>query len=384
MKIVLDTIPLIYSNGADRRTTYHLFRELFLNDSYNSYALFCIDRRRREDRYASLIEQKRIPVYTVPLPVRTLRWAWSHLAWPKLERISGPADLYHVAGIIAAPTHRAKVLVTIRGIVAEVIPEYLPADKVRRLKKVLREAMRHADYYLAVSEKTKQDMVSCLGINPDSIFVCPHGVDPQFKPISDRKAVFGFLKKKFRIVNPYVLYVGAIGYHKNVQGILQAYRLLREKGCRSHDLVLAGFPDSAWDYAAQFIGRFGMEPHIHLTGPIAQEIDELTCLYNGADCFVFPSFYEGWCSPPVEAMACGTPVIASNCSSLPETAGDAACLVDPHDPEEISNRIEDILTQRDFRDKLIEKGFRRAADLNWRASALNLMEIYRTIEGRAE
>lgn len=382
MKIVLDTIPLIYSNGADRRTTFNLYRELLKQDLCNEYSFLCIDRKKRQDRYAALLEQQSIPVYKVNLPVRVLRWSWSNLNWPKLENVADAADLYHVAGIMAPPTKKAKVLVTIRGIVAEVIPEYIQVDKVKRLKKVLREAMRRADYYLAVSEHTKKDMVTFLGLNPDAIFVCSHGVDPKFKMLPDRRVLFKILKRRFRIVNPYILYVGAIGYHKNIRGILQAYYMLREKGLKSHDLLLVGAPDSAWQYSQDFIAKHGLHNYVHLLGEFHQETDDLTYLYNGAACFLFPSFYEGWCSPPMEAMACGTPVIASNRSSIPETVGDAACLINPDDPEELSSRIQLVLRDNDLRNQLIEKGFRRISKLNWSDSALRLIDIYKTIEGQ--
>lgn len=380
MKIVLDTIPIIHSNGADRRTTYNLYRALLQDDLENEYSFLCIDRKKREKRYSGLLEEKPVAVFKVPLPVRTLAWAWSNLNWPKLENLASAADLYHVAGIMAPPTQKAKVLVTIRGIVAEVIPELIQMDKVRSLKKVLRQAMEKADYYLSVSEATKQDMVTFLGINPDAIFVCPHGVDPIFRILPDRKTLFKILKTRFRVVNRYILYVGAIGHHKNIKGILKAYCILRKMGLKSHDLLLVGPPDSAWHYSKSFIDRHNLRHHVHLLGYLQQETDDLTYLYNGADCFVFPSYYEGWCSPPMEAMACGTPVIASNRSSIPETVGDAASLIDPDEPEEISGQIQLVLQNHDLRNQLIEKGLRRTSQLNWKDSALRLIDIYKTIE----
>lgn len=380
MKIVLDTIPIIYSEGADHRTTLNLYRELLKSDERNEYALFCIDRFDRIHRYKDLLAVRPVPIHTVPTPARIMEWAWNITGWPRLEQITGKADLYHVSGILAPPTKRAKVLVTVHGIVAEVIPERLPKERVEVLRKVLRLAMRRADYYLAVSESTRQDMVKHLSLDPANIYVVHHGVDPIFRPIQDRRSLEERLKKRFGIARPYILFVGAIGHHKNVMGILEAYRLLRAAGLTTHDLYLAGPPDSAWLEAGAFANRHGLGEHIHLTGQIKQEGEDLTDLYNGADCFVFPSYYEGWCSPPVEAMACGTPVIASNRSSIPETVGEGALLVDPDDHSDICQKLIDILTDESRRNTLIKRGFKRVSELGWRQSALDLIEVYKKLE----
>jgi glycosyltransferase involved in cell wall biosynthesis len=356
----------MYSNGADYRTTLNLYRRLIRNDSKNKYSLLCIDKNNHKSKCREILDEKSLEVYEIKMPVRVVNWAWTKLNYPKLERITGDADLYHVAGIYAPPTKKAKILVTIRGIVAEVIPEYLQSAKVKILKKVLRQAMNRADFYLAVSESTKNDMINYLGVDRNKIFVSPHGVDPRFKIIDNRPALKKYLIKKYDIKKPYILYVGAIGHHKNIKKILEAYLVLSPNVVKSHDLLLVGPPDSAWNYAKQFIDKYNMRNNIRLMGQIAPESKELTYLYNGADCFIFPSFYEGWCSPPMEAMACGTPVIASNRSSIPETVGDAACLINPYDVDDISNKLELILYDNIRRDKYVKKGLQRVKKLTLR------------------
>lgn len=380
MKIILDTIPLIYSDGADHRTTLNLYRELLQLDKHNQYAFLSIDRHIRRISYKELLEINKIPVYRIFSPVRVIQWSWNMFSWPKLEYITGKADLYHVSGIIAPPTRHAKVLITIRGIVAEVIPDLLPKERVKTLKKVLRDAMQRADYYLAVSETTKQDMVRLLGINAGIIHVVSHGVDPCFKYLHDRNALAERLQKRFKIFRPYILFVGSIGFHKNVMGILNAYRLLRMNRITNHDLWLVGSPDSAWEEAKKFITEHDLNGFVHMPGFMAQYDQNLIDLYNGAACFVFPSYYEGWCSPPMEAMACGTPVIASNRSSIPETVGSAALLVDPDDHCDISEKMASILENTQLREDLKIKGFTRVTQLQWTDSARRLIEVYKKIE----
>lgn len=380
MKIVLDTIPLIYGTGAAHRTTYNLYQELLRLDKRNEYVFLHIGRHPKRIPYSAILDENQIPVYKIFSPIRLIKWAWDNLGWPKLEQITGDIDLYHVAGIITPAIRKAKVLVTIRGIVAEVIPELLPPERVKRLQKVLRNAMARADYYLAVSETTKKDMIKHLGVNSDIIYVVPHGVDPVFRYIPDRNSLSKRLKREFNIVRPYILYVGAIGRHKNVMGILNAYRLLRDRGYANHDLLLVGPPDSASQEARDFIRKNNLQNWVVMAGQLRQDTQELTDLYNGADCFLFPSYYEGWCSPPIEAMACGTPVVASSRSSIPDTVGEAALLVDPDDPQALADKTALLLEDKDLRAELIEKGLQRAAELNWRSSALQLIEVYKKIE----
>lgn len=379
MNIVLDTVPLIYGQGAGRRTTFHLYKELLSLDCEDHFQFLCIARQNRRSFYQELLAIRESTVREIRLPFRVMDWAWNRLSWPTLEGLMGEVDLYHVTGIHPPPTRRAKVLVTIHGIVAEVIPELLPKTKVLALREVLRSAMKRADYYLAVSKTTKEDMVKHLEIAPDRIYVVPHGVDSTFHTPVDRPALEKRLKDRFGLIDPYILFVGAIGHHKNVMGLLRAYHRLHVEGVGPYHLWLVGPPDSAWEEVHQFIARYKLEGHVHLPGQISQDKD-LVDLYGGASCGVFPSFYEGWCSPPIEAMACGTPVVVSNRSSLPETVNGAAYLVDPDCEVSMAEGIAKVLTDFTLRDKLVTKGLVRARALSWRAAAEGVQTIYRKIE----
>lgn len=382
MNIVLDTVPLIYSQGADRRTTFHLYRELLALDHQDNFSFLCIDRRGRRSSYEQLLSIREVPVREVRLPFRVMEWAWNYLGWPSLEALMGNVDLYHVAGIHVPPTRRAKVFLTIHGIAAEVIPEMLGRKRVARLREVLRAAMRRTDYYLAVSATTKDDLVRRLGVDPGRIYVVTHGVDPMFRPAADGTALSTRLKARFGIDYPYILYVGFIGHHKNVMGLLKAYRALHAKGLDQYHMWLVGAPDSAWNEAHAFVGRYGFQDRIHLPGWISPDSQDLVDLYGAASCCVFPSFYEGWCSPPLEAMACGTAVVVSNRSSLPETVDDAALLVNPDDYASIADGITTVLTDDALRQDLVMRGLARVKECNWSASAQRLVSIYRQIEER--
>jgi glycosyltransferase involved in cell wall biosynthesis len=222
-------------------------------------------------------------------------------------------------------------------------------------------------------------MVKHLGFDRDRIFVVTHGVDPIFQPPSDPVTLARRLKARFGIERPYILYVGAIGIHKNVMGILAAYKPLQAERLGDHDLWLVGAPDSASEQANAFVIKHGLPDRVHFPGQMRQDSRDLTDLYGGASCCVFPSFYEGWCSPPMEAMACGAPVVASNRSSLPETVGEAALLIDPDDPLSIANGLATVLTNERLHHELVLKGYARVKQLTWRASAERLISVYRQI-----
>lgn len=380
MKVALDTVPLIYSQSAERRTTFHLYRELLARDGADDFIFLCIDRHGRRAALDPLLALRDVAVRRIRLPFRVIEWTWKHLRWPTIERLMGPVELYHVASMHAPPARRASVLLTVRGIAWEAIPQLLSASRVRALRTTFNTSMACADYYLAVSATTRDDMVKHLGVDPQRIFVVNHGVDPIFRPPDDRQALALRLRARFGIERPYILYVGAIGHHKNIMGLLEAYRLLHAQGHDGYDLWLVGAPDSAWDEAQACAVRQGLQDRVHFPGSMSQESRDLTDLYGGAGCCVFPSFYEGWCSPPVEAMACGAPVVVSNRSSLPETAGGAALLTDPDDPLRIAEDVDRVLTDEPMRRDLVRKGLARVAQLSWGASADRLIGVYRQIE----
>ena len=240
MNIVLDSVPLIYGQGAGRRTTFNLYKELLALDDQDQFRFLCIGRQNRRSSYQELLDIRKSAVREIHLPFRVMDWAWNRLSWPTLERLMGQVDLYHVAGIHPPPTRRAKVLLTIHGIVAEVIPGLLPMPKVLALRKVLRAAMKRADFYLAVSKTTKEDMVKHFEIAPERIYVVPHGVDSTFHSPGDRSELKRRLKDRFSINDPYILYVGAIGHHKNVMGLFTCLSSNSRPGGRSLSSLACG------------------------------------------------------------------------------------------------------------------------------------------------
>jgi glycosyltransferase involved in cell wall biosynthesis len=316
----------------------------------------------------------------VHIPYRLLIPAWKTIAWPLLETILPGCDILYTNEFYFPPTKNTLVLATIHGLSYRIIPEKISSQFVKSFNKSLSFILKNADYLVAVSETTKTELVNHVGVAPERIYVVTHGVNKQFRKQENEQKVWDCLNDNYGLKRRYILYVGAIGIHKNIMGILSAYHKLAGK--LSHNLVLAGPPDSAWDKARRFVTEHNLSGRVHFLGYVNYAGNNLVDLYNGADLFVFPSFYEGWTSPPLEAMACGTPVITSNCYSIPETVGGAAIQVDPNNADELADSMKIVLSNEALQAELIQKGFEHVASHTWENAATKLIEVFKDIRAR--
>ena len=375
--IVIDVNPLVHGSRAVRRCLTCMVSEL-LNQNDDNYNLLSFSNKSKTEKYLPkvLFDAKK---KVVPIQYRLLVPFWKNLSWPKIETIIPECDILYTNEFYFPPTKNALALATIHGLSYRIIPEKIQPQIVQSLNQDLSFVIKHADYLIAVSETTKKELISQVGIPPDRIYVVTHGVDKQFRKIDNLPDVWDRLKKNYALNRPYILYVGAIGMHKNIMGILSAYQKTFDK--ISHDLVLAGPPDSAWDSANRFVYDCGLSENVHFLGHVSKT-DDLSDIYNGADLFVFPSFYEGWTSPPLEAMACGTPVITSNCSSLPETVGNAAILIDPNNTGALAHEMKRVLSNKELQIELIEKGLVHVASHTWEKAAQNMVEVFADVMAR--
>jgi glycosyltransferase involved in cell wall biosynthesis len=230
---------------------------------------------------------------------------------------------------------------------------------------------------ITVSQHSLRDIQHYLGLLPQRLHVIPYGISARFHPLPP-DVVEVHLRKRLGLSKPYILYVGALTIRKNVESALQAFALLENRF--SHlCFVLAG--PRTWKKTAveDTIQRLGITDRVILPGPLTDT--DLPALYSGADLFVFPSLYEGFGLPPLEAMACGIPVVCSNAASLPEVVGDAAVTVDPYDVEGLAEAMHRVLTDADLREELREKGLERAKQFTWERTARETVAVYREVAG---
>ena len=271
-------------------------------------------------------------------------------------------------------------VVTIHDVIPLVLPSYAQSFHVRAYMQLVSAAAKRAEAILTVSEASKQDIVRVLKIPPERIHVTYNATDSSLTPICDTSAL-DWVRDSYGITGDYLLYFGGFDRRKNVERILQAYHSARESFNRPCQLVLAGslnlvghplYPDPR-----SMILRYGLEGEVIVTGKISE--DEKPALYSAARAFVFPSLYEGFGMPVLEAMACGTPVITSCVSSLPEVAGDAALLVDPTDVDAIAGAMVQLVNDAALGEDLRRKGLQRASLFSWEASAAKTLEVYRQV-----
>ena len=233
-------------------------------------------------------------------------------------------------------------------------------------------ALRRATRIIAPSENTKADLVNIMGVAAERVCVTHEGVDPYFHEVITREERQARLRA-MGIHRPYLFHVSGFARRKNVPVVLQAVRLLRDRGRSAHDLVLAG--GGGWSHRLKAeVAALGVEDAVHYVGHVTR--DDLRALYAGAAALVYPSLYEGFGLPPLEAMACGVPVVAADTSSLPEVIGDAGLLVDPGDREAWAEAIDRVVTDPTMRDRLVERGRRRARAFSWDRTARQTLAVY--------
>jgi glycosyltransferase involved in cell wall biosynthesis len=231
------------------------------------------------------------------------------------------------------------------------------------------------DIILTYSEHTKQDAVATLGIDAEIIRVTPLAAHEQFRPLEDQHQVRAVLEKHGLTKHPYVLNIGTLEPRKNITRLLEAFHRLKQQDyALEHELVLVGAKGDLHEAIWETLHRLQLEAQVRWLGHVPFE--DLPALLNGADLFVYPSLYEGFGLPPLEALSCGTPVVASSSTSLPEVVGDAGVLVDPLSVEQLAEAMRRVLTDAPLRAALRDKALRRAQTFSWEKTARLTLAAY--------
>src|SRR5207248_8476795 len=241
---------------------------------------------------------------------------------------------------------------------------------------VVPEAVAAADVICTGSQKVSRTLIEHFQTPPEKLVVIPSGVSPHFKRITD-PVLLGATRHKYGLKHPLVLGVGTLEPRKNHIGLIKAFYQAQKKKRGPAMLALAGAKGWLYEETQRLVEELKLEKKVRFLGRVSDL--ELVTLYSLADVFAFPSFVEGFGVPPLEAMACGAPVITSNTSSLPEIVGDAALLIDPHNTGELSAAIMRILQDKSLQEELRQKGYERAKQFTWQASARKMLSIYQKL-----
>lgn len=370
MRLGIDARLVHYHQAGISRYCLQLMRALADINKEDQFVIFQSRRDRR-----TLVEQANFQIR--PL------WTPSHHPLEQLllslELRFTPLDVLHSPDFIPPFRRRCRSIITIHDLAFLLYPQYLTKSSARYYGQI-DQAVRHTDHIIAVSESTRRDIVRLLGV-PEPMITVIHEAPRRFFHQLPDVDLRPRLHQRFGLERDFVLFVGTIEPRKNIPTLLSAFQQLLDHYRPEVDLVLAGAPGWLTDELHSLVGRLKLDHRVHFLGRVSDQ--ELVWLYNAARVFVFPSFYEGFGLPPLEAMACGAPVIVSNVSSLPEVVGDAGLLFDPTDPTDLTVAIWRLLSDETLRREMIEKGLRRAARFSWQRAARETLELYRRVAGQS-
>ncbi len=344
---------------------YNLLLHLPQADQDNEYIAFLGERR--VDFPSLTLRISRLP--TIKPPVRVL---WEQFIQP-LELVREAINLLHSLAFVQPLICPCPSVITIYDLSFLFFPEgFRPLNRTY-LSLFTTYSARRADRVIAISASTREDIVRHLGVEPGRVDVVYPGVDDAFRPIADRGRLAAFREKR-GLPERIILFVGTIEPRKNVERLVRAYARLRRESDLPHKLVIGGA--GGWLYEGVFaaVEELGLGDDVLFPGYIPR--DELPLWYNAAGLFIYPSLYEGFGLPPLEAMACGTPVIASNTSSLPEVVGEAGLLVDPYDVEGMAEAMFKALTDEGLREEMRRRGLERAREFSWLKTARETVRVY--------
>ena len=350
----------------------NLLRHVARRDQETEYVLLCRDADRA--RLSALGPNFR--AVDEPSPNYSIR-EQVHIPW--VVRRERP-DVYHAPHYVLPMGLGCPSVVTIHDCIHLRFPQYLPGRIAHAYARAsMWRAANGSDRVITVSEASKRDILHYFDVPPGKIEVIYNAIDERFGRDPDQDAVER-VRQRYQLDHAFVLYVGNIKPHKNLVRLIEAFARVRQRSPGPLTLLIIGDEISKLPVLRRAVHNHKLHKHVRFLGFLPD--DMLAALYRLASVFVFPSLYEGFGLPPLEAMASGTPVITSNVSSLAEVAGDAAMLVDPYDVGAIADGIRRVLTEPALAARLRERGLRRAREFSWDEAAARTQAIYRALGDR--
>lgn len=367
MRIGIDARLADYTRGGIARYTTQLVHALRALDG--EHELIGIRARRPQVEPPGLPTHQTRSVYTPPhhrLETHLLSW--------ELRRAG--LDLLHSPDVVPPRPGSWRSVITVHDLAFLRFPGLLTTQS-RRYYGSIQRAVQQADAIIAVSEATAYDLVELADAPPDRIRVVYEAADPTLGPM-DPELAARLVRERFGLEQPYILFVGTLEPRKNLPLLLQAYSMIRKEFPAR--LVLAGGRGWLSQEVFDTVQRLALSDGVTFLGEVSPS--DLQPLYCAADALTLPSLYEGFGLPPLEAMACGTPVVVSNGGALPEIVGDAGLVVRPDDPEDLAHGLGWVLGNTAFREALIRRGHTRAAAFSWHKAAQETLAVYESVAAR--
>jgi glycosyltransferase involved in cell wall biosynthesis len=373
MRIGIDATTITNRSGTGYYTQ-KLIEFLGRVDSENEYILFCPSGYREHLEHPAMFEYPNIRVVEVRGASRPAAQAlWRQSALPRRIRELG-VDVFHFPSFIASLTSHLPSVLTVHDLCFSLYPETFPILRRFYYRRVIPQSARHCSSIIADSEATRRDILKNFRMDDGSVRTVHLGVDPvRFYHVTDG-AERNRLRSRYALPEHYILYVGTLEPRKNITRLIRAFDYgIVSKGF-PHHLVIAGRRGWLFDQIFREVNALNLSDRVRFPGFV--ERSDLAALYSMARAFAYPSLYEGFGLPCLEAMSCGTPVIASNASSLPEILGEDALLVDPFSVDSIADALQKVCSDEAIHKDFSERGPRRASRFSWMSTARKTAEVY--------
>jgi glycosyltransferase involved in cell wall biosynthesis len=372
MHIGIDAHAIGARQGGNETYIRNLVKALAEIDERNRYTLYLANACAAEEWRDGFVKRHaNFEIRSLPPPTPLVRVPVA-LAFELRLR---PVDLLHVQ-YTAPPFCPVPVIATIHDLAFEHLPQTFTRRGSLQMKLTVRSTAKKAARIATVSEYSRQDLLRTYKLPPEKVVVTYNGVESHFTSQPNSADEVERIRRRFGIDRDYILAVGSLQPRKNLVRLIRVYARLRsEQEKFKHQLVIVGRQLWLADEIFAEVRKQQWADDVILTGYVADE--DLPALYRAAAAFVYPSIFEGFGLPPLEAMACGTPVVTSNTSSLPEVVGDAAVLIDPYDEQKLANALLRIVNDELLRVRLRKQGIERVKKFTWRAAAEKTLQLYR-------
>lgn len=374
MRIVIDIQSVIGKKTGVGKYTEGLVKALARLSSSHEFILFYFNFRSRFNGLE--VNASNFVNKGVRLPGRIFNFFWKKGSSFSFERLSGKADLFHFPNFILRPVKSGKTIATIHDLAFRRFPQYIEKKNLDFLNNNIPRTLAKVNKIIAVSEFTKKELLSFYPLPEEKIRVIHEGVDENFRKIEE-KGDFERIKRKYNLPEKFFLWVGTIEPRKNISGLLQAWAIFKERRQSDCKLVIVG--QWGWNYQdfRKELEKLKTSGEIIFTQYVADR--EMPSIYSLAQVFLFPSIYEGFGLPPLEAMACGVPVITT--PALSEVVEEAALKVSPENVEEMALAMAKVLENKDLREELIQKGFKQVEKFSWEKAAQQTLNLYEEVLG---
>lgn len=364
--------------------TINLLENLFELDNKNQFVLFLNSYHDSHFDARIFSQYKNVTVRRFRYPNKLLNFCFWYLRWPHVDKMLGGVDLFFMPNInFVALSGKTKLVLTIHDLSYEIFPETFSLKR-RAWHHFInpRGLCRRADQIIAVSESSKNDIIARYGIREQKVERIYNGIPDEMEQLDRNNPKLIEVKEKYHLPFNFIFYLGTIEPRKNISAIVKAYdqlRSLNNPQLEKYKLVIAGGKGWKINDILDVMRKAKFTKDIIFTSCITNE--DKAAAYTLASLFVYPSFFEGFGIPVLEAMRCGVPVITSNCSALPEVIDQGAVMIDPDKPDELYQAMKEVLLNREFHSQLQQQGLRQAVRFNWRTAARETLAIFEKLKG---